>query len=298
MVHPVVDIARWVARNPLSAKWARLDAEEARESRYYAPSDIASPRDLALTEQMREAAGGETTLGPGVPVDVLLPALGEPPRREVSKIGGLPYRPREPWPADAAGKPLSFLGQLCLADSRDLLSGYSRDELPGDVLLIFQDDTDDGLVWNEASGSQLYFEWYPLGLAEDELVSSAEMPEQPITWTPTYFERHRSREHSGGCSMLRYRNITIEVCGCYWASKIGGVPVWQQGEEEAEGLGRYFACLHSINPCEDEYPFPNVPIPPWGRLPYSQNFLMLGDVGTLYLFARGSGGIGWLMQCG
>ncbi|MFG0283689.1 MAG: DUF1963 domain-containing protein [Phycisphaerales bacterium JB039] len=298
MVHPVVDIERWIGRYPLGAAWARVDAEHGPSFWYNAPSDIFSPRDLALTEQMRAAVGGPDAMGPSLPVDVLLPALGEPPRREVSKIGGLPYRARGPWPTDGAEKPLTFLGQLCLADSRDVLRGFSRDELPGDVLLVFHDDTDDGLMWSEGEGAQLHFEWQPLGLAESDLVTATEVPEQPVAWTATYFERYRSTEHADVRLPLRYRDIDIEVSGEYWASKIGGVPVWQQREDEAEGLGRYFACLHSINPAEDEYPFPNVEKPAWGRHPHSQNFLMLGDVGTLYLFAKGGGKVGWLMQCG
>jgi hypothetical protein len=298
MIHPTVEIERWIARYPLAATWAQLDVERGPDFWYNAPSDIFSPRDLALTEQMRSAVGGAAAMGPGTPVDVLLPALGEPPRREVSKISGLPYRPRGAWPTDGAGKPLTFLGQLCLADSRDVLSGFSREELPGDLLLIFQDDVDDGLMWSEGEGSQLHFEWQPLGLAESELVTAAEVPTPSVLWTPTFFERYRSTEHAEVRLPLRYRDIEIEVSGTYRASKIGGVPVWQQSEEEAEGLGRYFGCLHSINPCEDEYPFPNVPQPPWGRRPYSQGFLMLGDVGTLYLFAKGGGEVGWLMQCG
>lgn len=53
----------------------------------------------------------------------------------------------------------------------------------------------------------------------------------------------------------------------------------------------------SINPAEDEHPFPNVPQPSWGSLPHDHGFLMLGNVGTLYLFAKGRGRVGWLMQC-
>lgn len=53
----------------------------------------------------------------------------------------------------------------------------------------------------------------------------------------------------------------------------------------------------SINPAEDEYPFSNVPKPSWGSSPHAEGFLMLGDVGTLCLFAKGRGRVGWLMQC-
>ncbi|MCC7390477.1 MAG: DUF1963 domain-containing protein [Phycisphaerales bacterium] len=296
MIHPVVDIDRWMQRYPLDADWARLDEQGAMDFLYQMPSDVFSPRDLALTEQFRAAAGGSGALGPGVPVDVLLPALGEPPRPEVSKVGGVPYRARAPWPTDAAGRSLVFLAQLCLADSRGTLPTLGPDDLHGDVLLIFYED-DDEMIWDETSGSPLHFEWQPLGIPEAALMRAEDVPARCSPWTPTYFELHRSTEHAGATS-VRHRQFEIEVHGAYWASKIGGRPVWQQDEREADGLGRYFASLHSINPAEDEYPFPNVPKPGWGRLPYDQGFLMLGDVGTLYLFAKGGGRVGWLMQCG
>ncbi|MBK7406273.1 MAG: DUF1963 domain-containing protein [Phycisphaerales bacterium] len=296
MIHPPVDIARWIARNPLAAKWARLDAEGAMDFRYEMPSDICSPRDLALTEQFRDAAGGPDALWRGVNVDVLLPALGEPQRPEVSKVGGVPYRPRAPWPTDASGRPHLFLAQLCLADSTGALSAFRRRQLPGDVLLIFCEDDDD-LIWSESSGSRLHFEWQPLGIRSADLMGANELPPRGSPWTPTYFELHRSTDHAGA-AMVRHRERELEVHGTYRSSKIGGLPAWQQGKAEAKGLGRYFASIHSIDPAEDEYPFPNVPTPPWGTQPCDQGFLMLGDVGTLYLFAKGGGRVGWLMQCG
>jgi hypothetical protein len=298
MHHPSAEIAKWLAMFPLDDHIAKLKAQKAPDFWYNPPDDICSPRDLALTEQIR-ARAGVSAAGGGVAVDVLLPALGEPPRRAVSKIGGLPYRPRGAWPQGSRGRPLSFLGQICLADSRDVLT-VDRQALPGDVLLIFLDEQDDGLdlIWSENEGARLHFEWQMLGIGDDQLVRPEEVPEQAVQWRPVYFERFRSREYEGEWPLMRLGNAQIEAPFRYAASKIGGLPVWWQDESEADGLGAFFACLHSINPVEEVWPLANVEKSPWGGSPYDEGFLMLGDVGTLYLFAKGNGRVGWLMQCG
>jgi hypothetical protein len=298
VIYPEVDIQRWITRFPVELVRENWRRKYPKGLEYQAPSDIFSPGDIAVIEQLRALLGGPSALGPGKPVDLLLPVLGEPPQRCCSKIGGLPYRRSGSWPKGHDEKPLSFIAQICLADSRDILNGFGRSDFTEDVLLIFQDGEEVSWGENYEYGSTLVFEWQPIGIPESELLRPEDIPGHSVRWTPTYFERLRSTEHPTLPKEIDAKADQLGMSGRYWSSKIGGVPVFQQSEEEAEGLGRFFACLHSINPTDEEFPFPNVPVSPWGDRPYDEGFLMLGDVGTLYLFAAGNGPVRWLTQCG
>lgn len=289
-IHDEVDARRWVERFPLEALHDELDRSSAPEWYYAQPSYVDSPSQLAYTLRLREFA--KQPLEPTTAVDVLLPTLGEPSHPAASKVCGRPYRPDGDWPVDSAGRPLLFLAQLCFADSRDVLPFRP----PGDVLLIFCEDSDD-VVWREGEGCQLHFEWRDLGIPASELILPERCPRN--MFTPTAFERMRSRESVGGhgsASLLKTRGKEIEVCGHWHASKIGGVPLWQQSEEEANGLGVFFAALQAINPSGPEYPFPNLPVSSW-KFPHGQKFFMFGDCGTVYLFWDGTR-VRWLMQGG
>jgi hypothetical protein len=179
---------------------------------------------------------------------------------------------------------MSFIAQVCFADSRDILGAK---QLPGDVLLFFVEG-DDSLLDEKYDAARLL--WRPLGCKQ--LVEPDEVPRnQAVRFTPTYFERHRSVEFDGSIA------DADPACFRYRASKIGGFPAWQQGEDEAPP-GRFIAALHSISPWEDEFPFPNVPQRTWDRYLVGQNFFMLGDAGTLYLFLEDEGRTRFVMQCG
>lgn len=53
---------------------------------------VTSPFHLFAVETLRDQH--HLRVGPAIPTDVFVWAIGEPARREVTKIGGLPY-----WPA-------------------------------------------------------------------------------------------------------------------------------------------------------------------------------------------------------
>lgn len=121
-VHPVLDIAHWEAEFP-------LDREDL-------PTGwIDGPGDLALAEQARKFAGRHGDLGPSVPADFFTwSKLSWSDKPWLTQIGGVPWREADkPWPKDEDGIPLHFLGQICFADSKDILPC----KLPGDVALIF-----------------------------------------------------------------------------------------------------------------------------------------------------------------
>jgi hypothetical protein len=296
MIHQIVDLKHWAARFPLDAHLRDLDQQGAPDFWYSVPDDINSPADLALTEQWRLRMLSSTRVTRGVATDLLLPALGEPTNRACSKLAGLPYLRRGEWPRSASGDPMAFLGQLCLADSRDVLLADRR-LLPGDVLLIFQTDPE-GEVSSDEDGSPLHFIWQPLGIPTDELITADELWEPEWWFEPLHFHRYRTVEYPQLALEATHREKTISLSGLYAASKIGGSPVFQQDEPDAGAHGTYFASLHSVNPYGIDYPLINVATSPWGESSHSRKFFMLGDAGTLYLFAKGDGTIGWLMQCG
>ncbi len=120
--HPVLDIDKWIQRFPFDPARIRFDGR---------PS---SPGGVAFFEQARKLAGEHGDLGPSVPVDMFTwsDRSGDP--GWLTKIGGSPWREKhKPWPKAPDGTYLTFLGQLCFANSKDLFPF----ELPGDVTLIF-----------------------------------------------------------------------------------------------------------------------------------------------------------------
>jgi hypothetical protein len=154
--------------------------------------------------------------------DVMLVAEGEPADRFVTKLGGVPYRPAAlPWPTTARGEPLVFFGQVCFADSTDLVG-----ELPGDVLLIFTHGEHD-----HTSG-ELRFEWYPLGI--EELLAPADVPETPWRVFPCFMHLSRRAPEPDADEPPDWTA---------WA-KIGGMPHWIQ--HEPRRYGTFLAAFESV----------------------------------------------------
>jgi len=145
---------------------------------------LVGPGSLAVNEQLRaEAFAGSRYRGSRIATDVFVWTRGEAPNPAMTKIGGVPYRPRSlPWARDGEGKRIRFIAQLCFADSRDIVG-----DLPGDVLLIFGDD-DSLLVEPE----RLAFEWSSLGIQECAL----EVPQMGASelLAPYYGVIHRTED--------------------------------------------------------------------------------------------------------
>jgi len=288
-VHESFEAAKWIARFPLDKWFADLDSQSVADFRFQPPHDLFSPFDVAISMQMLERAGWRPDAS-SQEVDLLIPALGEPSMGSSSKVGGRPSRPSGVWPKDGKGRDLVFHGQLCFAESRDIVEKRIGGELPGDTLLIFSEDDDD-LIWNETEGSKLHFEWHAV---ETQVLATPPRP-QLSPWTPVHFQRLRFFESEMAPRTMSHGGRTIEVSCTFRASKMGGVAAWQQSPTEADGLGVLLGCLHSINPYDREFPLVNVPVLNWD--PLSHGFLMLGDVGTLFLFWDGKR-VRWTMQCG
>jgi hypothetical protein len=127
MAHPPFDLEAEIARYPLDA--------HLRQNGTFGGFSIASPKNAALTEQLRRrlnlydecAVVGET--------DVLVPVPAEDAEcLGSSRYGGVPMMEDEdPWPtATKTGEPMKFVAQISLVDSFDLLG-----PVPGDLVLVF-----------------------------------------------------------------------------------------------------------------------------------------------------------------
>jgi Domain of unknown function (DUF1963) len=227
---------------------------------------VVGPGPVAINEQLRsEAIAARERPARRFPTDVMVWAKGEPSSRAVTKIGGFPYRPSGvAWPTDKQGEPQRFIGQLCFADSHDILPG-----LPGDVLLVFGDD--DALL---AEPERLVFEWWPL--TSVPLVSQVPVVDEPLV--AYYAHVHRTDD---------WDDVIFE------GTKIGGLPRYIQDVPDVDAA--FIGTIGSISvPADQPHPFVNVAEPRgWSN----ENDLMIGDMGSLYLFVRRDGTVLGFSQC-
>ena len=238
---------------------------------------ITGPRDLAIVEQIRKEARLSNS---AVPVDVFVWAEGEPASRELTKIGGLPYRSADSlWPTDFSGSPLAFVAQLSFVDSRDIFPS-----IPGDVLLIFGTNHDD--VLTEEPGA-LRFEWVTIPQADLVGVESIAETDWDIASMNAHI--HRSMDYPDSVRALDGYD-SPETIAVFEGTKIGGAPRWIQYSVNLPG--RFLGAVASLNPGISAFPLLNRsdPFKDW-----SDDLLMFGDLGSLYLFLDGDQ-IAWTIQ--
>lgn len=284
-VHSRLDIDRWTKEFPLSRLRAEardfvLQRERQLPQEYpdaQAVEDhvqlmspkweiVVGPAAVAVNEQLRaEALAADARPAARFPVDVAVWAKGEPADRSVTKIGGLPYRPSHAaWPEGDSGQPMRFIGQLCFADSLDIVPA-----LPGKMLLVFGDD--DALL---SEPERLVFEWWPLSNAL--LVSEVPAVDDPLA--PFHAVLHRTEDWDGAI---------------FEGTKIGGAPRFIQDDPGVPGI--FVGTIGSISVDSNErYPFVNVPEPAdWSH----ENHLMIGDMGSVYLYVGSDGTTYAASQC-
>ena len=272
MFHERLDINKWTSIFSLQ----RLRDEDSDPS----GRSITSPDDIAIVEQIRAEVLGRELPSEKLPTDVFVFSEGEPARREITKVGGLPYWPKDKvWP-ERDGKPLTFIAQFNFMDSRDII-----DQLPGDMLLMF--GTQDAVRFMDSS--LLYFEW--INVSEVNLVSSNDIPAVELEVNPFYGSIHRTYDFPK--SMDKFDNYkqsylldTIE------GTKIGGAPRWIQWHEELPG--RFLCALGSIHPSIREFPFINHPKP---FETWFDKGLKWGDVGCVFMFIDQRGQVHSTIQC-
>jgi hypothetical protein len=308
LIHDRVDVEKWIKAFPLSTGRAEARREVMKmkkENPANYPSDdaveehvqlmspggesINSAQNLAYVVQLRQECEKEFAKFKKVPTDVMVWNYGEPKRREVTKIGGVPYWPKsKPWPQNSAGEPLQFIGQICFADSRDLFP-----KLPEDVLLIFTNGLycDD---WYEAEESPdaVHYEWLPL--KESNLIGESAVPKQSMKLLPCYGSVYRTFDYDG--VDRKTLNALEKKVQCPWkldviaGTKIGGVAGRIQ---EAPKMTKPLLCsINSVEPAtECPWPFLNSEKEIKGfRWKTSdkkfscENALSWGDAGAMFLF--------------
>lgn len=128
---------------------------------------IIGPRDACSLVRLRQLVREHISFGHAVPADVFLLGTGEAPSREWTKIGGLPFWPRDrPWPHGDTQKPLPFLAQFNFRDSLDIVG-----QLPGDLLVLFGDKDHPATIvakWQSSSYNGC-------------LIGRDDMPIEPVT---------------------------------------------------------------------------------------------------------------------
>lgn len=285
--HAVLDLAFWHGECPLGDERDRIHF-------------VNGPGDIARAEEARALAKKFGPLGQAVPVDMFVWAEGENGASPwLTHLGGVPWREQDrPWPLDHEKKPLTFLGQICLVDSHDLLA-VPANELPGEVLLFFGEYDSLGYFGTDDP----HIEWSPLTLKNPVKRYSA--PRRSLLPFAYQGVRHRTvqyRDHEvfdpafakagfkhGGWGTA---SVQATMIGAY-SSLPQGWP-FDPGDER-----RLIACLSSFY-FRRRWPLCNVAtgdlvISADGEPGYSSGWdglsLKIGDVGCLFAYRHADGTI-------
>jgi hypothetical protein len=236
--HPVVDLEYWRAElapqpsDPLHDLW------------------IDGPRRLVHMEARRAAVLAKLAKRPeGTPADLFLwgYGFGEPAKPYLTRVGGLPWRDaRKPWPKGENDRPLTFIGQLCFLDSKDIIAA----PLPGDVLLVFSEFSEGYLWWGEKN---LIIEWSPIQL--DHPTKDEHVPKCCRMPFKLYGAIHRIMQYPDERDAFGERSVHDAV----WQGTIIGPEAFLPQFSGTEGL---IATFGSILPSENPWPMLNVPALP------------------------------------
>lgn len=289
MIHEQLDLQHW--KHVCSLQRLR-DASGGKSPNGGA---ITGPCDIAALEQLRDLSYAHLPDIKRVPTDIFIWSFGEPNLRMVTKIGGLPYREAsKPWPRSPSGTPLTFVAQICFADSHDLVP-----ELPGDILLIFTEAKNWGsseeplydFMGEAEYDSYLLFEW--VSLHDRPLVMRQHIPEAGLSITPCYGTIHRTRDYAG-VDGFAYPDRAEHIPPVIEATRIGGICPYSDCEWVSyteEERRDYLCSLRSLDH-EPDWPFPFLNVPKYADLP-EWDPLKIGDVGLINLFLQKDGTIRW-----
>lgn len=263
--------------------------------------NVVGPYELAIIEQVRAELGLEPSNAAAVANDSFVWALGEPEIRHVTKVGGLPYWPKnQPWPVIAdddepnpkwrkqVGQPMTFLAQFCFSGSRDLFP-----DLPGDVLLMFVEDEE----FSRPEAVRL--EWQPFGLTS--LVEAADVTLPSWKFISAFGYRSRTADYSefeGNADGFGSAGDHLRSLG---ATKIGGLPHRIQPALDDESAShppeRFLAQLSSLITTDDHYyPWINHR-EPWTDSTDDERCLNLVDAGLVSLHLTLYGHVTWGFEC-
>ncbi|MFO1000898.1 MAG: DUF1963 domain-containing protein [Planctomycetaceae bacterium] len=196
--------------------------------------------------------------GDPVPSDVFIFSVGEAPRRDQTKIGGMPYLDRsDSWPTDSSGKALPFVGQMNFQDSTDIL----KQKLPGDLLLIFGD------VPSRERSPEVVLLWKSLSAASDtELVNLEDLPCK-AAFDTFYGTRWRTENFPDAYTNPENRSFTASTeyyaigASEIFATQISNAPFLLSRNRQSMTRS-VVCCFAPVKPVSDgPFPFGNVSTP-------------------------------------
>lgn len=236
-----------------------LDPLVLQETGYLAVRPIVGPYDAALLNCVRRLIRPYINYGEALPAELFLLGVGEPETQSATKVGGLPYRPRDRvWPLGFDGQPLAFLAQINFRDSRDICG-----VIPDDVLLVFSGR-------NPYEG--IHAEW--ANVREGfSVVTNEDVPENVVRFNPFYGVGWRTScypnaeetgDSHGGMMQLPDGRTVLQA---FFATEllglqIGARPFTVPGNIYAKPGERILCSICSIYPSEGvPYAFVNRPNP-------------------------------------
>ena len=203
------------------------------------------------------------------PVDLFLWCRQSFPVGPTTRLGGVPYRPRDrPWPTNSDGVPHTFVCQFCFLDSIDVLGR----KLPGDILTV--------MFENEEShwGGNIFTEWNsvvgtrPPGLSDCPQPSFAvpKLEGRILRFNefPHFFDDHPNYPFDRGIAVSQ-------------STKIGSATFFPQGDPRKPGEELICTLSHVL------------PTDPWAfldsehenletRVDWGEDVMTLSDCGCVY----------------
>ena len=252
---------------------------------------VSGPYDIVALQRLRRAFAMDTIPQlTRTPTDVFIWSQGEADRRDVTKIGGLPYRAADrPWPIDVNGNPMTFVAQISFLDSRAVVP-----DLPGDILLLFNRAYRQGPEYELYWGDGPLLEW--VTVTETPLVSDIGVPSAQAHIMPCVGSIYSTWDYSeSGDNKLP---PPIKYLRVVEGTKIGGIcPNEDEWTIAHESLpGKFLCSLGSVSPpIHNSYPFLNVVKPiAWGTW-RTAHALLIGDVGLIEIYMTDGGELRWAM---
>lgn len=254
---------------------------------------ITSPFHLYAVETLRDRHG--LRIGAALPTDIFVMGFGEPDDPSCTKVGGRPFWPvGVPWPVADNGSPLHFVAQFNFADSADLIG----EDIAKRVLVILSSMGTDWMYHDDS----LTFHWVNRMVEPDRTIA---VPSTNGDAGPFFgaiyrgFDYPDDEAHHAAYDKVESVPWKISLLS---ATKIGGMPTFEQSEFECEG--RFLCQLSSIQAA------PNVAWP-WvnreeslglefgpGGIYDKHHRMTIGDMGSAYFFIDDAGKITWHFDCG
>ncbi len=300
--HETIDVAHWRSIFPYESLIEKNCPRQFTTTPPGSPLDlwlpsgtiVSTPKGLMQIIQVRESVSKNVPLVETSKSDVFIWASGEPKKPFLTKIGGIPFRPKGmPWPS-ALGKKYSFLFQVYFGDSNDLIDR----KLPADVMVVFGN----GEEFFAGNDSDLRIEWFH-STKNFPVMSASELP-KPEFYIPTLHGVYcRIPEFSGDTEKFesngRNEAYLLSVCQ---ATKIGKEPFWIQGDSSENGESVFFV-FSGPSIRKQEWPLVDVK-----EFSFSDEFkgysgyqnelsFSMGDVGCLYFIISPTGRVRWVFQC-